>query len=143
MLSRDAKRIASRSQIRIQAPIAKRFQQRCANPINTGIDTWSDTAEEIPDQISIELRHGLQMANSVERWMAIPDAERVMNREVTETQTRLDMGDETQMGGGVTTRLGYRVGMPMATQTPKRVHMPMMERMTDGATRRIWKQLEK
>jgi hypothetical protein len=143
VLSRNAKRIASRSQIRIHKPASKGLQQRCANPVNIGIDTWSGTAEERPDQIGIEVRHGTRLANRVEQLMAIPGAERVMNRVETGIWVRLDMGDKARMDSAVTTRLIYRVGIPMTTQMQKRVDMPMSKRMTKQVTSHIGKRLGK
>ncbi len=137
MLSRDAKRIASRSQIRIQKPITKGFQQRFVNRGKTSINTWTGTAEEILDQNRDKEPQQMRLANRVKHLMAIPYAKQVENRVWTEIQTRLNMGDKTRMDSGVTTRNIYRSSTPIATQMPKPVYNRMWERMTKQVTIRF------
>ncbi len=125
MLSRDAKRIASRSQIRIQKPRPKGFQQRCVNRVKASINTWTGTAEAILDWNGGEERQQMRLANRVKLLVAIPYAKQVGNRVRTEIRTRLNMGDETRMDSGVTTRNVYRASTPIATQMPKPVYNRM------------------
>lgn len=142
MLSRETKGIASRSPIRVRPPIAKGHRQRYAKPVDTGNATWSGTAEEIPDQNGIEVRHGMLVLNRVGQRMVIPVIERVMRRVGTGIRTRPVMGDKTRMAMGVKTRFGHRVDRPIATQMQKPVQMPMWERMAKQAMRRIEKRSE-
>lgn len=147
MLSRNAKRIASRSQIRLQTPIAKGHQQRCAKPKLTGIDTGTGTADEILDGIGRAERQGNRLLIGREQRMAIPDEERMTTRVATGGGTRPHMRIEARIAArmaiGVGTALGNRIVTPLDMPLGKRVHMRVPKGVNTRVMMRIGKWLEK
>lgn len=56
MVSREAKRIANRSQTRIQISAPKGLQQRLATAMQLRNEAWNDSATEIPRTSSVAAR---------------------------------------------------------------------------------------
>ena len=129
MLSRDDKRIANRSRIRLQTPRAKGFQQRIATHDPNGTDSRTGTADERPVISGMASLDGNRVAVCMENRMAIQDEERMVRHIPICAVIWSLMREVTPMVSGMVTRMGYGVFMAIAMRLQKRAPMPMLERM--------------
>lgn len=80
MVSREDKRIANRSQTRIQISAPKGVQQRLATPMQLRNGAWKDSATEIPHTSSVAARQSPRFGRRIELRVRLPMEERLVIR---------------------------------------------------------------
>lgn len=149
MVNRDSKRIATRSQIRMQTRAPKRGQQPYAIPMQTGTRIRPIHAIEIPDTIGMasrgstlfEPRVGWHMEGPIEQrtWVRIHSRvavriTRQMGRRIN-SQARQRIG--SWAGNPLETRIDLRRGKPLAVRVDNRETMRIATRISSRAVTRI------
>lgn len=141
MIIRDGKRIASRSQIRIQTRITKRCQQRCAIPLQTGVATRIISATEMPDMIGMVSRWQIRFGRRVGWHMEGRIEDRGGIRIYSRLTMRLTRQIGMRMNSQAVTRIASRAVTPLGNWKGSRVGTPVAMRVWTGEAMRIGEQM--
>lgn len=128
MVSRDAKRIASRRQIRMQSGAAKRRQQLCVRTMGSRSRIQVGSATEIrhtrtnvsPQARGVRCRTGIDVNNpsgqrfamSLNKWVAVRLAMQIAVRIIRPVEQRRGV----RVGTALDNRIGKRVAMRGGTE---------------------------
>ena len=80
MVSRETKRIANRSQTRIQILVPKGLQQRLTTAMQLRSEAWKDSAIEIPRTSSVAARQSPRFGQRIGLRVSPPMEERLVIR---------------------------------------------------------------
>ena len=129
MLSRDAKRIASRNAIRLPTLTAKGVEQRGALPMQTGVQTCSANTVNRPDAIGMAPRD----INCFNRHIALHVALLINNRVTARMASCLDprmcMRANRRVPDSLVTQIDRPSGKPINTGLLIRDNMALANRM--------------
>lgn len=141
MVNRDDKRIATRSQIRMQTRAPKRVQQHHAIPMQTGVGIWLIHAIEIPDTIGMASRGGTLFGPRVGWHMEGPIEQRTWVRIHSRVAVRMTRQIGRRINSQVRHRIGSWAGNPLETWIDRRVGKPLAMRVDNQETMRIAKRI--
>lgn len=128
MVSRDAKRIASRRQIRMRSGAAKRRQQRCVMPMRGRNTIQGGSATEIRHTrtnvspqargvryrtgVDVNIPSGQRFAMSINEWVAVRLAMQPAVRIIRPVEKRTGV----RVGTALDNRMGKRAAMRVGTE---------------------------
>lgn len=133
MISRDAKRIAKRSPIRLQMALAKWMQQRGASLTWTAKYIWFSTDGEIRKRSRMASLHEDLLASRVKNQVAMLSRDRVAARLETRCNSGVQARSETRIDSGVVLRTNSWLGWPIATGVTGWLCMPKAMRINKRA----------
>jgi hypothetical protein len=129
MVSRDAKRISSRSTIRMQTRIAKGFQQRYVMPMETGIKPSSDIATDRPEVMCMASGNVNWFDRHICSRMELLIKDRAVIRKRSCSEPRIHMRENSWIDCYVVTQIYKWIGNPISMRLLTRVNMLVVNRM--------------
>jgi hypothetical protein len=153
VVSREAKRIASRSTIRMQTRIAKGCQQRYVMPTQTGMKPSIGMTTDMPDAVCMASRNMNRFDMHICSRMEILIKERAMRRTCSCLDPRMYMQAGSRIGHYVIKRIDKRIGMSMQkrddmrmakridTRVALQIGMPMDERLGNRVSKGCYKRV--
>ena len=129
MVSRDAKRIASRSTIRMQTRIAKGCQQRYVMPMETGIKPSIDIATDRPEAMCMASRNVNWFDRHICSRMELLIKERAAIRTCSCLEPRIYMRGNSRIDCHVVIGIYKWIGNPINMRLLIHVNMLLVNRM--------------
>ena len=129
MVSRDSKRIASRSTIRLMPLTATGLEQRCAILLQTGVETGTGNTIERLDAVSMAARNTHGFNRHIDLPLAILTNNRVRPRMYLCLEPRMRMQASSRLKYYGATGIDKRIGNPINMRLQIRANMLLANRM--------------